>query len=155
MTDKIDVPAVGVQQLEAVLCFLPVFEQPGYTFGEWHAPEGQFPFYSMSPEAGQFVQALYRQQVVFSFDWGGWHEEAMRYVSDPELLETANLLILRKLLTTHVRKDRFAGGHLANMFESGHITRILRRLRTIGEDMEEGRRDCRSLQDTDRSRPPA
>ena len=42
-------------------------------------------------------------------------------------LASADLLTLRKLLTTHIRADRFTEGHL----ESGHITAILRQLKQI------------------------
>ena len=136
MMSKSDVPEVGPHQLDAVLRFLPIFEQPGYVFGEWHSSEGQFPYYAMHREAREFVQALYGQQVVFSFDWRSWQGEAERFVSDPEALETADLLTLRKLLTTHVRKDRFVEGHLASVLECGHITAILRRLGTIREQTE-------------------
>ena len=132
---KSDVPEVGPHQLDALLRFLPIFEQPGYVFGEWHSAEGQIPYYSMDREATEFVQALYDQHVVFSFDWPGWQQEAKRFASDPEALETADLLTLRKLLTTHVRKDRFVDGYLAGMMKCGHITAILRRLGKIREQM--------------------
>jgi hypothetical protein len=136
-----DATEVGVEQLEAILRFLPVFEQPGYGFGEWESPKGQLPFYSMSHEARDFVQALYEEKIVTSFDWPSWQEEARRYIADPKALETADLLTLRKLLTMHLRKERFAEGHLADMLESGHITAILRRLRTIREQLAEKREE--------------
>ena len=135
MTNKDNVPETGPRQLDAVLEFLPIFEQPEYVFGEWRSPEGQFPYYSMSREAEDFVQALYDQQIIFSFDWMSWQEDAERYVSAPEALETADLLVLRKLFTTHVRKDRFGEGHLASMLECDHITAILRRLKKIREQI--------------------
>ena len=47
------------------------------------------------------------------------------------LLSKANLQTLRKLLTAHVRADRFTEGHLAAMFESGHMTMILKRIAEI------------------------
>jgi hypothetical protein len=135
MTSENDVPEVGPHQLDALLRFLPIFEQPGYVFGEWHSSEGQFPYYSMHREATEFIHALYDQQVVFSFDWSSWQREAERFVSDPEALETADLLTLRKLLTTHVRRDRFVEGHLAGMMECGHVAAILRRLGKIREQI--------------------
>jgi hypothetical protein len=130
-----DVPPIEGQQLDAVLRFLPLFEQPGAVFGAWHSPEGAMPYYSMSREAMDFVQALYDEGIVYPFDWKSWQGEAEKYVSDPEALKEADLLVLRKLLTTHVRKDRFVEVHLASMLASGHITAILRRLKELREQM--------------------
>ena len=135
MTNNSDVPEIGRPQLDAVLKFLPIFEQTGYVFGEWHSPAGQFPYYSMSQEVLDFIQALSAQEIIFSFDWPSWQEEAVQYVSEPRAVERADLLTLRKLLTIHVRKDRFVEGHLAHMLEDGHITALLRRLKKIREEM--------------------
>jgi hypothetical protein len=44
-------------------------------------------------------------------------------------------VVVCELLTAHVRGDRFVEGHLASVFESGHITAILRRLKQIREEM--------------------
>jgi hypothetical protein len=35
--------------------------------------------------------------------------------------------VLRKLLTLHVRADRFSEGHLAHLFETGQMVMILKR----------------------------
>lgn len=136
MANTDDIPEISLQQVDVVLRFLPIFEQPGYVFGEWHSPEGQMPFYSMSREAADFVQALYDQQIIFPFDWTSWQDEAVRYITDLEMIKTADLVTCRKLLTTHVRQDRFVEGHLANMLESGHITAVLKRLQEIRSPME-------------------
>lgn len=42
---------------------------------------------------------------------------------------------MQKLLTTHVRKERFCSGHLAGMIENGHILALLKRLAAIRADM--------------------
>jgi hypothetical protein len=70
------------------------------------------------------------------FDWPGRQQEAERFSSNPETLEVANLLTLGKLLTTHIRRDRVAEGHLVSMFECGHIAATLRRMEEIREQME-------------------
>ncbi len=69
------------------------------------------------------------------FNWGEWQEEAQRYIADPEALQQADLLTLRRLLTTHLRNDRFVEGHLASMMENAHITAILRRMSDIRDQM--------------------
>jgi len=129
------VPEVGPEQIDAVLAFLPVFTQPGISFGEWRAPEGQMPYYADSREVRDFVAALYKHRFVVSFDWPSWQDEAKRLMNEPGALAEADLLTLRKLLTTHVRADRFNEGHLGSVLESGHVAAILRRLQVIREGM--------------------
>ena len=129
------VPEIGFQKIDAVLKYLPLFEKPDYQFGQWMEPEGQFPYFSFSPEVDEFMDTLNKQDMIIPFDWTSWREEAERYQSDPDALGTADLLTLRKLLTVHVRADRFAEGHLAGVFESGHITAILHRLKQIRQKM--------------------
>jgi hypothetical protein len=126
---------VGTAQLEAILEFLPIFEKPGFQFGAWTAPNGQFPFYSYGADTLRFIDALHAQNILVRFDWPEWQETAGYYVNNPASLVSADLLTLRKLLTTHVRKGQFVEGHLAGMLESGHITTILRRLMAIRREM--------------------
>jgi hypothetical protein len=83
----------------------------------------------------EFIKMLHRQNIIIPFDWRSWREEAERYQKDPKAPETADLLTLRKLLTVHVRAERFTEGHLASVFESGHIIAILCRLKQIREKM--------------------
>jgi ADP-ribosyl-[dinitrogen reductase] hydrolase len=132
---KDSVPEIGIQQIDAILKYLPIFEKPDYQFGQWVEPEGQFPYFWFSPGVDEFIGELYKQGMIIPFDWMSWREEAERYQKDAKTLETADLLTLRKLLTVHVRADRFSEGHLASVFGSGHITAILHRLQQIREKM--------------------
>ena len=116
-----------------VLGFLPTLEQEDFVPSEVKAPPGQFPYHVFAEELSQFHQALYNNGFVFSFDWPSWQEEALRYYEQPELLHTADMQVLRKLITLHVRKERFFEGHLPEMVECGHITAILRRLKELRE----------------------
>ncbi len=67
------------------------------------------------------------------FDWGNWQNEAARLCADPSLIQNADLLTIRQLLTTHVRKERFCEGHLAALCASGHIVSVLKRLKQLWE----------------------
>ncbi|NCC36373.1 MAG: hypothetical protein EOM24_30825 [Chloroflexia bacterium] len=129
-------PPLRRAQLDALLAFLPIFAQPGYIFGEWHADPGVLPFWSQSPEVAEFIQVLYHQQFLITFDWVTWAAEAQHYDEDGgAALATADLDTLRKLMTAFVRADRFSEGTLAARFQSGQITAILRRLQQIRETM--------------------
>jgi hypothetical protein len=136
MGEKV-IPEIGPRQIDAVLRFLPVFERPGYRFGEWQRSEGQFPYFSYSRQVIEFLETLDEQNILVPFDWTSWNEERQRYQSKPGALEAAGLLTLRKLLTAHVRADRFVESHLAGVLESGHITAILCRLRQIRDQDKE------------------
>jgi hypothetical protein len=131
------VPEIGPEQIDAVLEYLPTFERAGYQAGEWQTREGSLPVFVYRPKVNGFVQTLYEQRIIVHFDWTSWKEEARRYQSDPDSLAGANLLTLRKLLTAHVRADRFVEGHLAGVFASGHVAAILHRLEQIRDEMAE------------------
>jgi len=123
-------PEIGLQQMDAILRFLPIFERQTH-FGEWVTPEGQFPYFSYDAAVSEFVGLLGEHEIMVVFDWPSWSDTAKQYEADSHALATADLLTLRKLLTTHVRADRFTEGHLASVLESGHLTAILRRLKQI------------------------
>ncbi len=130
---------VGRKQIDAILPFLEVFETEGFRFGEWNLPpaeDGKLVIsmngnYRLSDEARNFVEALYSNGWIANFDWPSWQDQAIQYVETPERIKSADIDTIRKLLTTHVRKDRFCDGHLAVMFENGHITALLHRLKEI------------------------
>jgi hypothetical protein len=135
--NETSVPEIGPEQIDAVLEYLPTFERPGYQAGEWRTREGSFPSFVYHSEVTDFIQTLYEQGFVIYLDWTSWREHAERYQSDSASLAEADLLTLRKLLTVHVRADRFVEGHLAGVFASGHIAAILRRLEQVRDEMAE------------------
>jgi len=135
---KASIPDIGVEQIDAVLKYLPRLEEEDYRFGEWGVPENHMPYFLFSPEANEFVRALYEEGIVIAFDWQDRWEEAKRYELNREALRTADLLTIRKLLTTHVRKDRFVEGHLASICDQGLLRAILERLKEIRAEMANG-----------------
>ena len=132
------IPVISIQQIDAILEYLPIFEKTDFQPGQWVEREGQFPHFAFSPDVDEFVVALYRQHIIIPFDWSSWGEEAKRYQLDPDALAASDLLTLRKLLTAHVRADRFVEGHLAGQFKNGHVTAILRHLKHIRDTLAGG-----------------
>ena len=118
--------------------FIERFENPDEPLMNYHPPKVQedgvthFPFFVRSPDVNDFVNGLYERGLIIRFDWGAW-EPKRNYCEKPELLAKAPLIDCLKLLTSHVRADRFIEGHLASVLEDGHITNILRRMREIRE----------------------
>ena len=130
------IPKVGPKRIDAVLDFLPTFERPGYKYGQWVMREGYMPWYSYDGEVSRFIETIHKSKFVYVFNAVAWQDEAQRYIEHPRTIDTADLLTLRQLMTYHVRCDRFVGGHLGEMLESGHITAVLRRLKEIRAGMK-------------------
>ncbi len=129
---------ITTKQLTAILTFLDTFEKPGFKCGKSPVPteSSVIPHYAFTKTVESFVQALYDNGWIEQLDWKKWQDTAARYVDSPDLLASADAETIRTLLTTHVRKDYFCEGHLAAMFDNGHIVALLRRLKQILEEMK-------------------
>jgi hypothetical protein len=92
------------------------------------------PWFEYSDEFRAFTRACGENGWLEPFDWTSWQEEALAYYQAPEKLGDADIATIRKLLTLHVRRDRFSEGHLAAMVESGHLAAIVRRLQAIAAE---------------------
>ena len=103
---------------------------PGYAITHQDGTQEPIPYYDWAPEVEEFQRTLYEAGVIFSFDWMEW-KEAEHYINDPTMLRSADEATLRRLLTLHVRADRFNEGHFVEMFKSGHMTALLRRAREL------------------------
>jgi len=125
------VPELIPEYVEQLLSLIPALEDPDEKHSELWTKEGCFPTIVNSRQLGQLVELAHDSNLVYPFNWQAWPEEAARYCNDPTLLSSADLSTIRKLLTVHVRKDRFCGGHLAAMVEEGHLIAILYRLREL------------------------
>jgi len=127
------VKPVKPEQIDALLPFLDKFDAVGFSAGTWLtlAP-GHSSWFIFDEVVMEFIQVLYDNDwVTQQFDWGEWQESSQQYIESPEKVESADTETIQKLLTTHVRANRFCEGYLASMFENGHILDILRRLREI------------------------
>jgi hypothetical protein len=90
---------------------------------------GRDPFdVDYDPIVWNLMRTFEQNGFVQPYDWGKWQPQAERIFQDPKLLEQADLDTCIKLITLHVRKDRFCSGHFGAMVRCGHIAAILRRL---------------------------
>jgi HKD family nuclease len=68
---------------------------------------------------------------IYPFDWGAWSaDEGAAFFTDPDAIARATLDDLRRLMTCHVRKERFCEGHLASVSYE-HWCAILRRAEVL------------------------
>ncbi|MGC9435019.1 MAG: DUF6508 domain-containing protein [Methanomicrobiales archaeon] len=131
MTDVPDISdesePLSPDDIAAVPAFFPEFKDPDFSPGCVVEEEGVFPWFEHGPSVSAFLRTLYTRNVIVMFDRTGWRNETLNYYHRPDHLETADPATLRRLLTPHVRKDRYCEEHLVWMFEGGHIVAILRR----------------------------
>jgi ribonuclease J len=109
---------INTDRVASVLLHLPAIEEDAARFVEGDA-------------YGRFYQALYDAGLIIQFNWEQWTGCAQVYINRPKLISEADLETLCKLLTTHVRNDRFCDGHLREMMVCGHVAAVLRRLKVL------------------------
>lgn len=129
------------ENINNILRFLPMFEGPTAQLYQVETERPTLYPYNYSAELHEFIAALYRENLIYSFDWPSWQAKAALYTNDPGLVAQADLLVLRKLFTTHVRADRFVDGHIAAMIDSGHILAILKRLQVLRNTLDSRQSD--------------
>ena len=86
---------------------------------------------TLSKTAQDFVKACYEANLVQPLDWRIWSEEHGRDLKSETFIGSADLSTIIKMLTTHIRADRFCEGHILSAMKDGTILRILRRLEEI------------------------
>ena len=133
-------PLPLADRLDSLLTLLPAFQDPAFSVGEVISPPEDdgvvtLPYVRYSDAVDEFVRVVYNAGWCVPFDWGSWQVEAERYVASPELLAGADVNVLTKLLTTHVRKERFCDGHLWEMAECGHLRAILERMAVLRAEL--------------------
>jgi len=120
--------------------FADLFEAAGFTLGRWggggECSPGvrQMPFFALGETASALHELCYKDAWVLSgFDWSEWMQspEATTIRDDPGVLAAANAEQLAMLLTVLMRQMRFCEGSLADAFETGLLTGILRRAKAL------------------------
>lgn len=124
--------------MEDLLSLIPELESYKGSFGEHDFRKegntlhmGSF-FYS--PLLDSIIDSIREAGLYFPFDWPSWQDEAERICYEKGELEKTDLETIRKLLTLHIRKERFCEGHLADVCESGLMLSTLRRLKTLWDE---------------------
>ena len=125
--------SISLENAEALLSFLPVFEDPDFYVGEVVVEKGVMPYWEYDRQVHLFIKTLYENGWVIDFGWPDWQKQAKLYWNNPAMLKGARISTIQKLLTTHVRKDRFCDGHLGIAIRSDHIVSILKRIKQLVE----------------------
>jgi len=134
------------ERLKALAAFLPMFEDPEFSFGHWSEPKevhpgvSEMPYYCFSGIALDFLK-MSREYgwVLNGFDWPTWigTPEAEQLRNNPEVLNKATPEQLARILTAVIRGERFCDGAVADSFEAGLITGICRRASQLLKESDE------------------
>jgi ADP-ribosyl-[dinitrogen reductase] hydrolase len=132
-----DVPLPDAAAIAKLLTYLDDLKRPIRELATEHVipgdGENSIPnfHWAYANEVHAFLRDLYELGFAIDFDWPAWQDEAERLTTTPGALDDADLVTLMKLLTVHVRKERFSEGHLAGALEQGWLVAILERLRQL------------------------
>ena len=91
---------------------------------------------TLSDVPTEFIQACYDEGFVQPFDWMSWHSTQPAELRPDASFDDAELSTIIKLLTLHIRADRFGDGHFLVALRNGTISKILRQLAELGEQMD-------------------
>jgi hypothetical protein len=129
-----DVGLILPQCIDKIVSFIPVLSSiPAEDIARWPEAKkrddgvlvlgGLEPYYH--PSVIALRKSFYENHFVQPFDWVKWQSTAVKIFNEPNRLSKATLKTCPKLITLHVRKDRFVGGHFGEMVRCGHIAVIL------------------------------
>ena len=127
---------LSVGDIDAILKYLLYFKDKSNIFYTIEKSNFCDPF-KYSSKVHQFTDILQENNFTIVFDYPVWQSEAVKYIRNPKLLESVDLLTLRKLLTLHIRKERFCSGHLAAVIGIGQLVKILERLKALKSNLED------------------
>lgn len=88
--------------------------------------------YNYSKEVYQFLDWLQREGLLDNeLNLATFESKAKEIMNDSEYLKKINLETLKKLLTFHLRCEKFSNGHLATIIDSKHLVNCLKRLEQL------------------------
>ena len=106
-----------------------VFQKsPVYTKNDY----GGIEVFAYSKEYNRF-QSLIRTDFALDFEWTTWTVMANSYLKNPNRLISASLTDIRKILTCHIKNEALENGHLAYIVDSGHLDKVIERLKVLAE----------------------
>ena len=130
------------KNIEIILNYLPYFEDKNQKFYDILMPKRDggnivdYIYVTYSDKFMEFYRALHDQGFVTNFNWldSSIHSESLTEYY--ELLEDADIKILRRLFTMIVRQDKHNEGFFADVIESGLLLAMLNRLEILNEEIE-------------------
>ena len=125
---------ITLEDINALLRFLPLFDVPGRSFARWTQPRktASGALVGPYPEYPDDVQAFYLLAGSGCWqDFGYSPKRSSEMLADPERIRTATLPEFRSMLTYCVRSERFGDGSWEHWLQEGYIVALLKRLQAL------------------------
>jgi len=128
-----EVEEVSTAAIDRMLQILPVIQANRFKpFGVTVNEPGKWPHMHENKIVEQFIDMIYEDNWFYSnYNWPSHATEMVQSLADDNFYSNASLDDIRKAFRYAVRSDRFCGGNLINLFDSGAIEKLLIRLATI------------------------
>jgi hypothetical protein len=130
------------KNIEVILNYLPYFEDKNQKFFDILMPKRdggnivEYIYVTYSAKFMEFYRELHEQGFVTNFNWLDSNLESNDLSHYYELLEDADIMTLRRLVTIIVRRDKHNEGFFADVIDSGLLLAMLNRLKELNEEIE-------------------
>lgn len=129
-----ELPAPSTDALRVLAAWESRLSSSDFVFGSWTASQEradgviQMGYYTLSPEADQFLREIGSAGLISPFDWPSWLGSPRgQELREPDAVADATPAELAMLLTAIVRSERISEGSLEGAFESGLLVAVARR----------------------------
>jgi Family of unknown function (DUF6508) len=128
----------AIENIDALLKFLPEFSQTENDFMTWHMAEPRsdgistLPYPDYAPIVDQFRQLVSQD---FWCDYHYQRAEVDAMLGDETSIPIASLDQIKSMLTYFVRGERFCDGLQNRLIREGKIAAILQRLQVLRDQM--------------------
>ena len=127
-----------------ILKFLSIFQMEGFVFSVVHPPIERDGYWTpahdeLSKTASDFIRVLYKSGAVspqFMDKTVVSDDRSYQLRNSNEALASASLFEVAHVLTFLTRAERFTPGTITTAYDSGLITRTLKRLSVISKSQE-------------------
>ena len=135
MIKDIREPLPSKENIKNLLKYLPVFNEPGYSPGKpRYEKKGNsvtlWP-YCYNDAVRGFMNSCYKEGFMYSYNWSEYSGKVKEIQSRKSPYDEASLFEMCKILTGHMRNERFCDGHVASVIENGMMQALLGRLEQI------------------------
>ncbi|MBN2829916.1 MAG: hypothetical protein JXR56_06330 [Candidatus Cloacimonetes bacterium] len=116
-------------QYTKLLNFIGYFENKNTKYGKWVREPGTFPYFNYTPKFNSFIHCFYETDLSKQ----DYLEYLEKHVEEQyiDVIEQADMELLKALFTYYVRQERFIEGLWAGAAKDGVFLKLLKRLEEL------------------------